>query len=91
MSQVQIRPATAADIPVLIRHRRMMWWDMGRRDEAALRLMEPLRASTSRRRSSTVPIVDFLPQTPKAMPLAAQVSSSARGRALWGSVSRVAR
>ena len=39
-SQVNIRIATAADIPLLVRHRRMMWWDMGRRDEAALRLME---------------------------------------------------
>jgi GNAT superfamily N-acetyltransferase len=39
-AQVEIRVATAADIPLLIRHRRMMWWDMGRRDEAALHLME---------------------------------------------------
>lgn len=28
------------DVPALIRHRRMMWWDMGRRDESALNLME---------------------------------------------------
>jgi len=38
--QADIRVATAADIPLLVRHRRMMWWDMGRRNEAALRLME---------------------------------------------------
>ena len=40
MSTVAIRIATAADTEVLIRHRRMMWWDMGRRDEAQLALME---------------------------------------------------
>lgn len=39
MSEFTIRAATAADIPVLLRHRRMMWWDMGRRDEAALQTM----------------------------------------------------
>ncbi|HSY12666.1 MAG TPA: GNAT family N-acetyltransferase [Verrucomicrobiae bacterium] len=44
MAQVAIRPAVAADIPLLIRHRRMMWWDMGRRDEAALELMEQAAA-----------------------------------------------
>lgn len=37
---ISIREATAADIPALIHHRRMMWWDMGRRDEAALQVME---------------------------------------------------
>ena len=40
MAQVAIRAANSSDIPSLIRHRRMMWWDMGRRDEAALELME---------------------------------------------------
>jgi len=35
-----IRAATMADIPILLRHRRQMWWDMGRRDEAALDFME---------------------------------------------------
>lgn len=40
MAQVAIREATSTDIPTLIRHRRRMWWDMGRRDEAALELME---------------------------------------------------
>jgi GNAT superfamily N-acetyltransferase len=35
-----MRAATPADIPLLMRHRRMMWWDMGRRDEAALALMQ---------------------------------------------------
>jgi GNAT superfamily N-acetyltransferase len=44
MGQVLIRETTSADISVLLRHRRMMWWDMGRRDEAALDLME--RAAT---------------------------------------------
>jgi GNAT superfamily N-acetyltransferase len=36
MPDFAIRPAVAADIDTLIRHRRMMWWDMGRRDETAL-------------------------------------------------------
>lgn len=40
MNQVSIRTATVAEIPVLVRHRRMMWYDMGRRDEAALDLMD---------------------------------------------------
>lgn len=38
--EVTIRPATVEDIPILLRHRRMMWWDMGRRDERALELMD---------------------------------------------------
>jgi GNAT superfamily N-acetyltransferase len=37
---ITIRAATLADIPILRRHRRLMWWDMGRRDETALDLME---------------------------------------------------
>lgn len=40
MQGMMIRAATSADIPVLLRQRRMMWWDMGRRDEAALHMME---------------------------------------------------
>jgi GNAT superfamily N-acetyltransferase len=40
MNQVRIRAATVDDVPTLVRHRRMMWWDMGRRDEGALDLME---------------------------------------------------
>lgn len=44
MAQTLIRQATSSDIPVLLRHRRMMWWDMGRRDESALEMME--RAAT---------------------------------------------
>lgn len=40
MPEITIRTATVEDIPTLIRHRRMMWWDMGRRDEAALATME---------------------------------------------------
>jgi GNAT superfamily N-acetyltransferase len=40
MVQLIIREATGADIPVLLRHRRLMWWDMGRRDELALDMME---------------------------------------------------
>lgn len=35
-----IRAATDQDVSVLVRHRRMMWRDMGRRDEIALELME---------------------------------------------------
>ncbi len=37
---LSIRAATVADLPTLLHHRRMMWWDMGRRDEAALALMQ---------------------------------------------------
>jgi GNAT superfamily N-acetyltransferase len=40
MPAFTIRPATVVDIPILIRHRRMMWWDMGRRDETALEWMD---------------------------------------------------
>jgi GNAT superfamily N-acetyltransferase len=40
MPEFAIRAATLADIPILIRHRRMMWWDMGRRDETALQWMD---------------------------------------------------
>jgi GNAT superfamily N-acetyltransferase len=40
MSGIRIRAAAEADIPLLLRHRRLMWWDMGRREEAALDLME---------------------------------------------------
>lgn len=39
MSEFVIRAATVADIPTLLRHRPMMWWDLGRHDEAALQLM----------------------------------------------------
>lgn len=39
MADFTIRPATVEDVSILVRHRRMMWWDMGRRDEAALDLM----------------------------------------------------
>lgn len=34
MKDISIRLAVPSDMPTLIRHRRMMWWDMGRRDEA---------------------------------------------------------
>ena len=40
MSDLTIRTATPADIAILVRHRRMMWWDMGRHDEEALAMME---------------------------------------------------
>ncbi len=40
MTEISIRAATPADIPTLLRHRRMMWWDMGRHDEAVLDLMD---------------------------------------------------
>jgi GNAT superfamily N-acetyltransferase len=40
MAEVKIREATSSDLPILLRHRRLMWWDMGRRDEAALDVME---------------------------------------------------
>jgi GNAT superfamily N-acetyltransferase len=38
--QITIRSATVLDIPVLLRHRRLMWWDMGRRDETLLGVLE---------------------------------------------------
>jgi len=44
MARLIIREASSSDIPVLLRHRRLMWWDMGRRDERALDMME--RAAT---------------------------------------------
>ena len=44
MVQLMIREATASDIPALLRHRRLMWWDMGRHDERVLDMME--RAAT---------------------------------------------
>jgi GNAT superfamily N-acetyltransferase len=40
MERVTFRAATVEDVPLLVRHRRMMWWDMGRRDESALEMME---------------------------------------------------
>lgn len=40
MTAIFIRAATVEDVPTLIRHRRMMWWDMGRRDEPAFAVME---------------------------------------------------
>ncbi len=40
MAYIAIRVATTSDIPILLRHRRLMWWEMGRRDESALDLME---------------------------------------------------
>jgi hypothetical protein len=40
MSSFAIRPATLTDIPALIHHRRMMWWDMGRQNIPALDQME---------------------------------------------------
>jgi len=44
MAQLIIREATTSDIPVLLRHRRLMWWDMGQHEELALDRME--RAAT---------------------------------------------
>jgi ribosomal protein S18 acetylase RimI-like enzyme len=44
MAQFVIREATTSDVPVLVRHRRLMWWDMGHRDGFALARME--RAAT---------------------------------------------
>jgi len=40
MNETTIRVAIPADIPILIRHRWLMRGDMGRRDEAALELMQ---------------------------------------------------
>jgi GNAT superfamily N-acetyltransferase len=40
MVKVKIREATISDLPILLRHRRLMWWDMGRRDKTALDVME---------------------------------------------------
>jgi GNAT superfamily N-acetyltransferase len=40
MHEAKIRSARLPDVAVLVRHRRMMWWEMGRRDENALAMME---------------------------------------------------
>jgi len=40
MHEARIRPAKLRDLEVLIRHRRMMWWEIGRREESALEVME---------------------------------------------------
>src|SRR5215467_12932508 len=40
MHELRIRRASLLDVPTLIQHRRSMWWELGRRDEAALDLME---------------------------------------------------
>lgn len=40
MAQWIIREATSSDVPVLVRHRRLMWWDMGQRGLLALDRME---------------------------------------------------
>ena len=40
MKDFIIRVAGIDDVPLLIEHRRKMWWDMGRRDPAALQLMD---------------------------------------------------
>ncbi len=37
---ITLRVATADDIPVLLHHRRSMWWDIGRQDVAVLDRME---------------------------------------------------
>ena len=39
MNGITIRVADSFDTPVLLRHRRLMWWDMGHREESALELM----------------------------------------------------
>ena len=40
MSEIATRPANVTDIPTILRQRRMMWWDMGRRDEVMLAMMD---------------------------------------------------
>jgi GNAT superfamily N-acetyltransferase len=40
MSEFSIRVASPPDVDILIHHRRLMWWDIGRRDESLLREME---------------------------------------------------
>ena len=40
MAHFAIRNAVVSDLPILLRHRRLMWWDMGRRNENALDRME---------------------------------------------------
>jgi len=37
--KVKIRTAKPSDLATLVRHRRMMWFELGRRDETALDLM----------------------------------------------------
>ena len=49
MHEAKIRPANLPDVAVLVRHRRMMWWELGRRDEAALDLMEAAATEYFRR------------------------------------------
>jgi GNAT superfamily N-acetyltransferase len=52
LAGISIRVATPADIPILIHHRRSMWWDMGRRDAAVLEQMD---AAAQEYFSSAVP------------------------------------
>jgi len=40
MHALKIRPAGLPDVATLIRQRRMMWYELGRRDQTALDLME---------------------------------------------------
>jgi GNAT superfamily N-acetyltransferase len=40
MQEAKIRAAELSDLAIVIRHRRMMWSELGRRDQSALDLME---------------------------------------------------
>jgi hypothetical protein len=39
MNGITLRVADSFAIPVLLRHRRLMWWDMGHHEESAFELM----------------------------------------------------
>jgi len=64
MPLLTIRAAELSDVPILIRHRRMMWWDMGRRDELALGLMETAANEYFRNAVADASYKGFLAEAP---------------------------
>jgi hypothetical protein len=80
MDDFHIRAATPADIPTLIRHRRMMWLDMGRPESA----LEDLDDAAREYFTAALPsgrYRGFLAITPAGEIVGGGVLSSARGRA----------